>query len=49
MKKDSEVIVIDNDRELKGTIIEVNPDGTFIVLINNQRLRVYREDIKEIK
>jgi hypothetical protein len=47
MCEGKEVIIVDNDKEYKATIVKKNLDGTFIVKVNEDNLRVYPEDLKK--
>lgn len=47
MCEDKEVIIIDNDKEYKATVVKKNADGTYIIKVNEEHLRVYSEDIKK--
>jgi hypothetical protein len=43
---DDEIMIINNNKVIKVTIIKINSDGTFIVKTeDNEELRIYREDI----
>lgn len=47
MSKGKEVIIIDNDKEYKATIVKRNADGTYIIKVDEENLRVYPEDVKK--
>lgn len=51
MSENKEVIIISRDKEYKANIVKRNPDGTYVVRVENEESfrRIYPENVKENK